>query len=108
MTADGKTVISGADDKTIKIWDVGTATEKFTLTGYSSWVNAVAIAPDGKTVISGSDDNTIKIWDVPTGATIATFTGENRITCCTVAADGVTIVAGEESGRLHFLRLQGR
>ncbi|HLP92165.1 MAG TPA: hypothetical protein VK184_26690 [Nostocaceae cyanobacterium] len=29
------------------------------------------------------------------------------LTCCAVAPDGVTIVAGEASGRLHFLRLQG-
>jgi hypothetical protein len=26
---------------------------------------------------------------------------------CAVASDGVTIVAGELSGRVHFLRLEG-
>ncbi|MEH1978728.1 MAG: hypothetical protein V7L27_05560 [Nostoc sp.] len=38
---------------------------------------------------------------------IATFTGEYPISCCAVAPDGVTIVAGDTSGRVHFLRLQG-
>ncbi|MFM6504188.1 MAG: WD40 repeat domain-containing protein [Microcystis panniformis] len=63
---------------------------------------------DGKTVISGSWGNTIKIWDLTTGNEIATFTGESPILSCAVASDGVTIVAGEASGRLHFLRLQGK
>jgi WD40 repeat protein len=108
LTPDGKTVISGSDDKTIKIWDVGTGTEKFTLAGHTDSVNAIAVTPDGKTVISGSLDKTIKIWDLATRKEIATFTGESPILCCAVAADGVTIVAGEESGRVHFLRLQER
>ena len=108
VTPDGKTVISGSDDKTIKIWDLRTGTEKFTVKGHSSYVKAIALTPDGKILISGSHDNTIKIWEIETGAEIATFTGESPINCCAVAADGVTIVAGEESGKLHFLRLQGR
>ena len=87
---------------------MGTGTEKFTLKGHSNWVNAIALTPDGKTVISGSSDHTIKIWDLGTDEEIATFTGESPITCCLVAPDGVTIVAGEGSGRVHFLRLQGR
>ncbi|MDB9537380.1 hypothetical protein PN451_16350, partial [Dolichospermum planctonicum CS-1226] len=122
VTPDGKTVISGSWDKTIKIWDItqqktgffGFIYErirsrlKFTLKGHSYSVNAIALTPDGKTVISVSSDHTIKIWDVGTGKEIATFTGESPITCCAVASDGVTIVAGERSGRLHFLRLQGK
>ena len=101
-------MISGSSDNTIKIWDVGTETEKFTLPGHSHWVTAIALTPDGKTVISSSSDNTIKIWDLATRKEIATFTGESPILCCATAPDGVTIVAGEYSGRLHFLRLQGK
>jgi hypothetical protein len=32
--------------------------------------------------------------------------GDGLIAACAVAPDG-TIVAGEESGRMHFLRLEG-
>ena len=76
------------------------------LNGHSSSVLAVAIAPDGKRVISGSRDNTLKVWDLETREIITSFTGESPITCCAVAPDGVTIVAGEASGRVHFLRLE--
>jgi WD40 repeat protein len=106
VTPDGKTVISGSDDKTIKIWDLVTGTEKFTFN--SDWVTEIAVTPDGKTVISRPHDNTIKIWDLATRKKIATFTGDSNIYCCAVAPDGVTILAGEQSGKLHFLRLQGK
>ena len=108
LTPDGKNVISGSLDKTIKIWDLVTGQEKFTLEGHSDSVNAIAVTPDAKTLISRSGDNTIKIWDIATAKEIATFTGESPITCRLVASDGVTIVAGERSGRLQFLRLQGK
>lgn len=79
---------------------------RLTFTGHSRSVNAVAITPDGKRVISASYDNTLKLWNLETGEEIATFTGEAPFLCCAVAPDGVTIVAGESSGRVHFLRLE--
>jgi hypothetical protein len=41
------------------------------------------------------------------GEVMATFIGDGALNCCAVAPDGVTIVAGEASGRVHFLRLEG-
>ena len=78
-----------------------------TLNGHSSSVNAVAVTADGKRAISGSDDNTLKVWDLLSGNVIASFTGESSIACCAIAPDGVTIVAGDASGRVYFLRLEG-
>ncbi|MFO0108768.1 MAG: WD40 repeat domain-containing protein, partial [bacterium] len=53
VTPDGKTVISGSYDKTIKIWDLVTETENFTFIspfkGHSHSVNAITLTPDGKT-----------------------------------------------------------
>ena len=49
----------------------------------------------------------VLVWDFQTRTVIASFTGDSSINCCAVAPDGVTIVAGESSGRLHFLQLEG-
>lgn len=77
------------------------------LTGDSEWVNGVTVTTDGKRVISASRDETLKVWDISSGNIIASFTGESPISCFTIASDGVTIVAGDESGRVYFLRLEG-
>ena len=59
---DGTKIISGSDDKTIKIWDANTGECLKTLEGHSSNVQSVAYSPDGTKIISGSQDTTIKIW----------------------------------------------
>ncbi|GFZ92953.1 WD40 repeat domain-containing protein [Okeania sp. KiyG1] len=56
------TIVSGSEDKTIKIWDLATGSLKNTLTGHTWVVTSIAISSDGQTIVSGSDDKTIKIW----------------------------------------------
>ncbi|OKH52635.1 beta-propeller domain-containing protein [Scytonema sp. HK-05] len=107
VTTDGKKVISGSSDNTLKVWSLETGEQLLTFTGHSDWVQAVAVTTDGKNVISGSYDNTLKVWSLETGEQLLTFTGESSFNCCAVAPDGVTIVAGESSGTVHFLRLEG-
>jgi len=107
VTTDGKRAISCSDDHTTKIWDLITGKEEFTLTGHGGdFVTSVAVAADGKRVITVSWDKNIKVWDLATRNVIASFTGEVPITCCAIAPDGVTIVAGSIGGYVDFLRLE--
>ncbi len=107
IAPDGKTAVSASLDKTLKQWDLHTGEEISTFTGHNGVVQAVAIAPDGKTAVSASFDNTLKQWDLHTGEEISTFTGDMSINCCAFSPDGLTIIAGEKSGTVHFLRLEG-
>ncbi|WP_424097780.1 WD40 repeat domain-containing protein [Moorena producens] len=107
VTPDGKYVVSGSKDNTIKIWDLENREEIFTFTGHSDSINRIKITSNGKLVISASSDKTLQVWDFETREVIATFTGESAINCCAVAPDDVTIVAGDEAGNMHFLRLEG-
>ena len=48
ITPDGRTLVSGSDDRTIRRWDLTTGAEIGTpLTGHTDWVRALAITPDG-------------------------------------------------------------
>ena len=102
----GDKVISCSDDNTSKVWDITTGEQIFSFNGHSSGITAVAVSPHGDKVISCSDDNTVKVWNITTGELINSFTGDGSINCCAITPDGSTIIAGEESGQLHFLRLQ--
>ncbi|UCJ13048.1 MAG: hypothetical protein JWS08_04480 [Phormidium sp. PBR-2020] len=39
-----------------------------------------------------------------TGEVLVTFTGDGAMGSCAVAVDGVTVVVGDWSGVVHFLR----
>jgi WD40 repeat protein len=62
FSPDGKLLASGGQDNTIKIWEVDTGKELYTLRGNDCTVNSVAFSPDGQVLVSG--DRSVKLWKV--------------------------------------------
>jgi WD40 repeat protein len=106
VTPDGKCAVSASGDETLKVWDLETGNEVQTLAGHRGWVTTVAVTPDGKCAVSASDDHTLKVWDLETGKVDAAFTADASLRSCAVGPDGRVIVAGDASGRVHFLSLE--
>jgi WD40 repeat protein len=67
VTPDGRHIVSGSYDCTLRVWDLTTGETKMTLKGHESWVNAVAVTPNSRYVVSGSNDKTLRVWDLATG-----------------------------------------
>ena len=68
---DGRYIISGSDDCTIRIWDAETgAAVSNILEGHTEGLTSVAPSPNGQRIISGSEDCTIRIWHTGTGAAV--------------------------------------
>lgn len=88
ISLDGKTMVSGSDDNTIKIWDMQNGESLNTLKGHSDSVLSVAISPDGKTIVSGGRDGTIKLWDIQSGECIYTSYNMEDGSTITIFSDG--------------------
>ncbi|MBE9057399.1 serine/threonine-protein kinase [Sphaerospermopsis sp. LEGE 08334] len=97
ISPNGQTLISGSDDKTIKIWNLPTRKLKSTLTGHSSSITYLALTPDARTLVSASWDDTIKIWNLPTGKLKSTLTGHSeKVRTLAISPDGNTLVSGSD------------
>jgi TIR domain/WD domain, G-beta repeat len=103
---DGRSAVSASDYNTLRVWDLESGQTVRTLRGHTNSVEAVAVTPDGRCAVSASNDRTLRLWDLESGKEVATFTGDDHMGSCAIAPDGHTIIAGDESGRMHFLRLE--
>ncbi|KAI9339810.1 hypothetical protein DFJ73DRAFT_762802 [Zopfochytrium polystomum] len=90
-------IVSGGEDKTIRLWDARTGRGIRTLEGHHNTVNAVAVSADGMWIVSGSKDTTVRVWDVQSGRCVVVLEGHTlSVNCVAIAADGRRIVSGSD------------
>ena len=131
ISPDGQFIASGSNDKTIKLWQVGTGKLVRQLgrwsSSHSSMVHSVAFSPissnlsyqgeSGKSagvadlnrgiLASGSWDNTIKLWDVNTGKEIRTLTGHaNWVNSVAFSPDGKFLASGSADCTIKLWQVQ--
>ncbi|KAG8750135.1 hypothetical protein FRC12_013053, partial [Ceratobasidium sp. 428] len=71
FSPDGRTLASGSEDNTLRLWDTETGTSLAgPLRGHTLAVISVIFSLDGRFVISGSNDYTVRVWDARTGETV--------------------------------------
>ncbi|MCT7990668.1 WD40 repeat domain-containing protein [Laspinema olomoucense] len=72
---EGNFLVSGSNDKTVKIWEIHSGNLIKTAIGHTGSAIALAISPNGELFASGSGDNTIKLWELKTGKLRFTLRG---------------------------------
>jgi WD40 repeat protein len=69
-TSDGRSNVTPGvtiDPGTVKVWDVGTGNELFTIQGHERAITHLAFSPDGRKLAGSPEDRTAKVWNATTG-----------------------------------------
>jgi len=64
FSPDGRFILSGSHDLTVKLWEVATGREIHAFPGHSGPVSSLVFSPDGQFALSGSHDHTLRLWHV--------------------------------------------
>jgi WD40 repeat protein/uncharacterized caspase-like protein len=103
FSPNGRFVLSGSSDNTLKLWDSASGKLVRTFEGHQNDVTSVAFSPDGRFVLSGSADKTLKLWEGASGKLVRTFEGhQKRVESVAFSPDGRLVLSGGDDGTLKL------
>jgi WD40 repeat protein len=74
LSADGKQVLTGSEDRTAILWDAAGGKKLWTFQGHRAEIIGVALSADGKQAWTSSlHDGRTRLWDAATGKELCTL-----------------------------------
>ncbi|MFW9930733.1 MAG: hypothetical protein ACFFD1_15190, partial [Candidatus Thorarchaeota archaeon] len=107
FTPDNKFLISGSEDKSIKIWDYISGTIVRTILETTNFAENIYILKTKSHLISGGRDSILRIWDYTTGKQIGKLKGHfDEIRSIITPADEKTVISGSDDGTIRLFNLE--
>lgn len=104
FSPDGRTLVSGGMDDTLKLWDMNTGTLLWT--GWQKCPLGLAFSPDGCLLASAGLDRTVRIWDPQNGMNLQTLCHPGDIFAVAFSPDGSLLASGGFDGRIRLWEKQ--
>jgi WD40 repeat protein len=93
LLASAANVSPEASEFSVKLWEVMTGQEVFSLLGHQDGIHGLAFSPDGKWLASASMDTTVRVWDVQAGQLVHTLQTAAELFDVTFSPDSCLVAA---------------
>jgi len=103
FSPDGKIIVSGSKDGTVKLWDTTIGKHLKTLREHVWDVNSVCFSLDGRIIASGSAYGTLRLWNATTGKHLKKLRGHTAgINSVCFSPDSTIIASGSKDGTVRL------
>ncbi len=106
-SSDGKSIATGAQDNTVKLWAINGLQKKPVLK-HDGYVWDLCFTPDGKRIVTCSADKTVKIWDINGNLIKVLADAQSPVWSLLVTPRGQRIIAGTRSGDIIIWDKNGK
>ena len=102
-SGDGRRVVSGGADGTVRLWEAESGRPQAVLEGHKGQVWSVGWSGDGRRVVSGGEDGTVRLWEAESGRPLAVLEGhKGQVWSVGWSGDGRRVVGGGEDGTVRL------
>jgi WD40 repeat protein len=104
FTPDGRYIISGGQDATVRVWDLHSGSQIHTLIGHRGAVYGISVMADGSRFVSVADrDLAVRIWDIEAGEPISALAPNSaHVNAVTSSPDNRYVVTGGDDGKARI------
>ena len=109
FSPDGRLLVSGSEDSSVRVWDAISGRMLLNCTGHDDTVESVDINAAGNMIASGGADDLIRLWNPVTGKPLGVLRGhEDTVTHVDFTPDGMTLISASDDNTVRMWNLRSR
>ncbi len=106
ITPDGQRVITGCNDKNVRLWNLSNGNNERTYGGHGLPITSVAVSGNGQFVAGGSMDKSFSVWNLGNGQVVKKISAGAPVTAVALNSNGQIAAVGLSNNTIQLMEMK--